>query len=102
MAEHTYGDHVISGSPYDQMKGILARHLCGWITGHHGPADNADNANHFLEDAEMILNEAHDHGIRFHLTDHNMNSINPSDGFVAVSLFNTLASHGGQYNATER
>ena len=80
MAEHARGDHVINGSPYDQMKGILARHLCGWITCHSfGPVD------HFLEDADMILNEAHDHGIRFHLASETGSE---ADGFVYSRMTN--------------
>lgn len=60
-ADHEKEDHVVSGSPHDQMRAIMARHLCGWISGHGGPID------HFLVDADLIMEEAHDHGIRYHL-----------------------------------
>lgn len=75
--DHTQADHEVSGSPYEQMRRILARHLCGWISGHGAPLDN------FLVDADMILGEAHAHGVRFHLAGATENSL---DGFVSVTL----------------
>lgn len=79
MAQHSNEDHVIefSDSPYGQMRAILARHLCAWITGHAAPVD------HFLTDADMILNDAHVEGIRFHTARVTANS---TDGFVFNSI----------------
>lgn len=58
MSEHSADDHEISGSAADQFRAVLARHLCGWITGHYGPED------HFLADADMIMEETHARGLR--------------------------------------
>lgn len=62
MADHHEASaHTIEGSPHEQMRRVLARHLCGWISGHGAPVD------HFLGDADLILRDAHEQGIRFHL-----------------------------------
>jgi hypothetical protein len=78
-AGHGHADHVIGGSPYETMQRLLARHLCGWISGHGAPVD------HFLADAELIMHEAHEHGVRFHLADPH-GSVNASDGFIDVRV----------------
>ncbi len=76
MSEHSRDDHVISGSPAERAQQIIARHLCGWITGHAGPVE------HFLGDAELIMNELSMEGVRFHAVKMTTNS---SDGFVYVA-----------------
>lgn len=86
MSEHNRDDHAISGSPHEQMRGILARHLCGWITGHAGPV------NHFIADADMILEDAHQHGLRIHVADLTSNS---ADGFLSVLA--TSSSHHSRW-----
>jgi hypothetical protein len=60
---HENSDHEIFGSPDEQMRAIMARHLCGWISGHGAPLD------HFVVDAEMIMEEARKGGIRFQQRD---------------------------------
>ena len=79
-------DHVHpvdSSVPYERAQQILARHLCGWIAGHHAPPE------HFLVDADMILGEMHAAGVRFHLRGA---TENPSDGFVGVHIDGGLGS----------
>jgi hypothetical protein len=73
MTKHTDQDHIIEGSPYGRARAVLARHLCGWISGHSAPLD------HFNIDAENILEEMHIQGIRFHLVEKSSNSL---DGFI--------------------
>lgn len=68
--EHSHP--INSKIPYDRAKQVLANHLCGWITGHGAPE------GHFDTDAEQILSEMHEAGIRFHLLGHTSNNI---DGF---------------------
>lgn len=64
-SDHTEDDHRIDSTvPIDRAQQVLARHLCGWITGHHAPLD------HMLPDAEMILKNLHQAGVRFHLHPH--------------------------------
>lgn len=58
MTDHKREDHVIGGGPEDQARAVIARHLCGWITGHTGPVD------HFIADAEMILHDLRVQGLR--------------------------------------
>lgn len=70
---HREEDHIIKGAPYFKAKAILARHLCGWISGHGAPLE------HFLVDAQIIMDEMHEQGIRFHVVGETSNS---SDGFV--------------------
>lgn len=60
MASHTNDAHEICGSPREQMRRVLARHLCAWITGHTDPVE------HFLSDADLIMRDADDAGIGFH------------------------------------
>lgn len=48
---HDRLSHTIEGTTRQQAARVIARHLCGWITGHHAPA------GHFLPDAEMIIND---------------------------------------------
>lgn len=74
---HERSDHEVSGSPHEVMRRILARHLCGWISGHEAPVD------HFLVDADMIMREAHEHGVRFAIVDETSNH---SAGFVEVAF----------------
>jgi len=72
--DHVRDDHIIEGSPDEQLRCILARHLCGWLTGHSAPTD------HFLTDADVILAEVHAHGLRVHLAGQ---TVNTADGSVA-------------------
>jgi len=76
-SNHDAVDHQISGSPYEQMRAVMARHLCGWIGGHGAPLD------HFLVDADMILAEAHAQGLRFHFAGPTENML---DGFIYTEL----------------
>lgn len=57
--DHRKTDHKIPDIPYEKAKAILARHLCGWICGHDCPVD------HMLTDADLIIKEMWDEGIRF-------------------------------------
>lgn len=75
--EHRAEDHAIAGSPYEVMRAVLARHLCGLVCGRVAPVE------HFLVDAGRILDEAHQEGVRFHIQKGGL--INPSAGFVAVN-----------------
>jgi hypothetical protein len=75
MSEHSRDDHVISGSPAERAQQVLARHLCGWITGHAGPPD------HFLDDADMLMGDLHREGLRIHEAGLTANA---ADGYVAV------------------
>ena len=75
MADHSDGAHIIAGSPHEQLRRIMARHLCGWISGHGAPID------HFLADADLILREAHEYGLRIHAAGLATNDL---DGFVEV------------------
>lgn len=70
---HEKEDHIIRGSPHEQARRVLARHLCDWMTGHSAPVDR------FLVSADRILEDMHEQGIRFHLVGAN---INPIDGFI--------------------
>lgn len=63
MSDHKAGDHEVTGDAEEQMRRIMARHLCGWISGHGAPV------NHFLIDADMIMEEAREHGIRYTISD---------------------------------
>jgi hypothetical protein len=54
-------EHKIGDSPYERARDVLARHLCGWITGHGAPED------HFKADADLILADIREAGVRFHL-----------------------------------
>jgi len=76
MTDHSPDEHVVTGSPHERMRRIMARHLCGWISGHHAPVD------HFLADADLILREAHEHGLRIHSVGATSNDI---DGFVEIA-----------------
>lgn len=73
--DHEASAHDVAGSPHEQMRGIMARHLCGWISGHSAPVD------HFLADADLILAEAYDNGLRLHLAKRN-GAYSSSDGYV--------------------
>jgi hypothetical protein len=77
VSDHSAADHEISGSPYERMRRVLARHLCGWIVGHNAPHDQ------FLHDADIILRDAHEAGIRFHLA---TPTGSPTDGLVDVQV----------------
>lgn len=48
---HKAKDHVIDGEGRDRDKQIIAKYLCGWVTGHGAPL------GHFDRDAEMLLKE---------------------------------------------
>jgi hypothetical protein len=56
---HEASDHVIAGSPTEITRAVLARHLCGWIQGHHGSVDD------LLPDVDMIMDDLRDEGIFF-------------------------------------
>jgi hypothetical protein len=92
MSNHLRDDHEIHGAAIDQMRGLLARHLCGWITGHNAPLA------HFLVDADLILNEADSIGIRFHLEgDHRWHDLTTAEDPPAPTLadFKAEASRMG-------
>ena len=72
--------HDVIGSPHERMRRILARHLCGWITGHRVSDDQQ-----FLFDADLIMREAHEAGIRFHLALAD-GSVNLADGFTDFAV----------------
>lgn len=74
---HDPSGHPIAGSPHEQMRALLARHLCGWLSGHTAPD------GHFLVGADLLLNEAHLHGIRFHFAGVTESAV---DGFCSVSV----------------
>lgn len=76
-ANHDKSAHVITGSPYEQMCRIMARHLCGWISGHSAPVE------HFVADADLIMREAHEHGVRFYLAS---STENAGAGFVDLQI----------------
>lgn len=50
-ADHTFDEHIIMGDPREQLRRIIARHLCGWISGHGTPI------RHFLVDADLIMDD---------------------------------------------
>lgn len=50
-------DHIIEGTARDMAKAVLARHLCGWITGHSAPLE------HFLIDANLIIEDMDAYGL---------------------------------------
>jgi hypothetical protein len=56
---HVREDHDITGSPYEQTRAIIARHLCEWIAGHSAPLA------HMLIDADEIMEELAEAGIQF-------------------------------------
>lgn len=75
--DHGEKDHSVDSKiPYERAKQVLARHLCGWVTGHHAPLD------HMLIDANVILEEMHESGVRFHLLGTTSNSL---DGMVVFN-----------------
>jgi hypothetical protein len=55
---HVRDDHEITGDADERMRRVVARHLCGWISGHHAPND------HFLADADLVLSDVRAAGIR--------------------------------------
>lgn len=50
--------HVITGSPYDVARAVIAQHLCGWLSGHTAPL------GHFEADAETVLMDLIEAGVR--------------------------------------
>lgn len=75
-AGHKPADHPVGGSPHDVMTQIVARHLCGWLSGHSAPP------GHFLPDAALIMREAHEHAVRLSLAEP-VGACNAAAGFIA-------------------